>query len=51
MSIFFYNPNNARLSNSLNILSSSNSLPPSRLKILEDNKALVFNYLSESVCR
>lgn len=50
-SIFFYNPNNARLSNSLNILSSSNSLPPSRPKILEDDKALVFNYLSESVCR
>ena len=50
-SIFFYNSNNTRLSNSLNILSSSHSLPLSRSKILEDDKALVFNYLNESICR
>jgi superfamily II DNA helicase RecQ len=49
-SIFFYNSKDFRLLNPFNLLSSFNTSPISRLRILEEDKALVFNYLRESIC-
>ena len=50
MSIFFYNSSNSRLLNPSNLLSSSNTSPISHSRILEEDIALVFNYLHKSIC-
>jgi hypothetical protein len=50
-SIFFYNSGNSRLLNPSNLLSSSNTSLISHSRILEEDIALVFNYLHESICR
>jgi hypothetical protein len=50
-SIFFYNSRDSRLLNSSNLLPSSNNSFISRSSILKEDKALVFNYLRESICR